>query len=243
MITPSWWRVRSWQIAVVCVAVSGAAPAGLFAQATADGSQPAAQGTSAGLNEPIVAQARQMLADFPKSSYSHTTRIDRERGVCEIDCSGFVAAVLRAVSPEHVQALPLAKAGRKRPLAEDFYAGFVTAAQGRLPGWQAVMHVEQARAGDLIAWWHEEHQKGENTGHVMIIAEPPALEQAGRWRIRVFDSTASPHGSDTRPEGTTGLGSGNVWLDVDASGRILGYRWKSAGGKLHEHRVAIGRAI
>ena len=97
--------------------------------------------------------------------------------------------------------------------------------------------------GDVIAWWKEEHKKGENTGHVMFIAEPPVLEQGRQWRIRILDSTASPHASDTRPEGKTGLGSGVIWLDVDASGRILGYHWKSATGQLNEHPVAIGRAV
>ncbi|HWC89231.1 MAG TPA: hypothetical protein VG433_06240 [Pirellulales bacterium] len=195
------------------------------------------------LGERIVGQARQMLAAFPTSSYSHTTKIDPQRGLCEVDCSGFVATVLTAVSPEHVAVIPLRKAGRKRPLAEDFYAAFAAAEQGRIAGWQTIGQVQDARPGDVIAWWKEEHKKGENTGHVMIVAESPVLERPGQWRIRIFDSTATPHASDTRPKGTTGLGSGTIWLDVGSDGRILGYHWKSASGKLNEHPVAIGRAV
>jgi len=201
-----------------------------------------ARATQSGLGERILAQARQMIAAFPTSSYNHKTNIDPTRGICEVDCSGFVATVLAAVSPEHLKAIPLRKAGRKRPLAEDFYAAFA-AQQGSVPGWQAVTQVQDARPGDCIAWWKQEHKKGENTGHVMLIAEPPVLQQPGNWRIRILDSTASPHAADTRPEGKTGLGSGVIWLDVDANGRILGYHWKSATGRLNEHPVAIGRAI
>jgi hypothetical protein len=196
-----------------------------------------------GLNERILAQARQMIAAFPTSSYNHKTNIDPARGICEVDCSGFVATVLSAVSPEHLKAIPLAKAGRKRPLAEDFYAAFAAAQPGHASLWQAVTQVAEAQPGDVIAWWKEEHKKGENTGHVMFIAEPPVLHKAGTWRIRILDSTATPHASDTRPEGTTGLGSGVIWLDVAASGSILGYHWKSATGRLNKHPVAIGRAV
>lgn len=197
---------------------------------------------AADLNERIVVQAKQMLDAFPKSSYSHTTRIDPQQGVCEVDCSGYVAAVLSAISPQHVAVIPLRKAGRKRPLAEDFYLAFAAAGEGRLPGWKAISGVQDARPGDVIAWWKEEHKKGENTGHVMIIAEPPVRVQPGQWRIRILDSTATPHGSDTRPKGATGLGSGLIWLDTDSAGRIQGYRWKSSTGTLRENPVAIGRA-
>ena len=195
------------------------------------------------LGAKIVAAGQQMLADFPNSTYAHKTRIDRNQGVCEVDCSGFVATVLGQVAPQHVEVLPLKKAGRKRPLAEDFYAAFVLAEQGKLPGWQAVTQVGEARPGDVLAWYKEEHMKGENTGHVMLIAEPPIADGPGKWRIRVLDSTGTPHAQDTRPVGKTGLGSGTLWLDVDSSGRILGYHWKSKDGKLSEHPVAIGRAV
>ncbi|HEX3658661.1 MAG TPA: hypothetical protein VHV55_22910 [Pirellulales bacterium] len=246
-------RRGKWSLIVVIAAAaarSAAMPAEAQQPAAIKPSTAARAGKAAGakdaqskLGERIVGQARQMLAAFPTSSYSHTTKIDPQRGVCEVDCSGFVATVLAAVSPEHVAVIPLRKAGRKRPLAEDFYAAFASTEQGRIVGWQAVGQVQDARPGDVLAWWKEEHKKGENTGHVMIIADSPVLERPGQWRIRILDSTATPHASDTRPKGTTGLGSGIIWLDTDSRGRILGYHWRSATGKLNEHPVAIGRAI
>ena len=41
-------------------------------------------------------RARQMIADFKITRYSHRTLIDRDRGVCEVDCSGFLVAVAQA---------------------------------------------------------------------------------------------------------------------------------------------------
>lgn len=195
------------------------------------------------LSEKIIAAGRKMVRDFPESSYSHKTRIDAAAGICEVDCSAFVATVVKSVSPGHIEGLPLKKSGRKRPLAEDFYAGFVQAAEGRLPGWEAVTGVSDARPGDVLAWYKEDHKQGENTGHVMLIEERPVDEGQGKWRVRIMDSTSTPHAQDTRPSGKSGMGSGTIWLDVDNTGQIRGYRWKSATGKLNENPIAIGRAV
>ncbi len=111
-----------------------------------------------------------------------------------------------------------------------------------MSGWRYVL-VAEARPGDVIAWWNEEHEKGEDTGHVMILAESPVLDSPGKYRLRILDSTKSPHADDTRPAGKSGLGSGTIWLDVDRAGEILGYHWKSAGGTLNAHPVAISRAV
>jgi len=203
----------------------------------------AAPATKSELGEMIIVAGRQMVRDFPESSYNHKTRIDPTVGICEVDCSGFVAVVVKSVSPAHIESLPLKKSGRKRPLAEDFYAGFVQAAEGKLPGWKAIKHVGDAQPGDVLAWYKEDHKKGENTGHVMLIEERPVDEGDGRWRIRIIDSTSTPHAQDTRPTGKTGLGIGTIWLEVDTDRHIRGYRWKSKSGKLSEHPVAIGRAV
>ena len=52
--------------------------------------------------------------------YSHKTFIDRGRGICEVDCSGFIVALLQQIALEHLGATAM----RTRPLAEDFYATF-----------------------------------------------------------------------------------------------------------------------
>jgi len=202
---------------------------------------PAASPATDPLDARVVAYGWQLIKAFPNSSYNHKTHIDVAERVCEVDCSGFVANVFAELSPKHVEAIRTVKK-RSRPLAEDFYATFAAASKTPIAGWRHVSLAE-ARPGDVIAWYKEEHEKGENTGHVMILAEPPVLESPGKYRLHILDSTASPHASDTRPTGKTGLGAGIIWLDVDRAGEILGYHWKSAGGKLNVHPVAIGRPV
>jgi hypothetical protein len=201
----------------------------------------AASATTDPLADRVVAYGWQLIKAFPDSSYNHKTHIDVAQRVCEVDCSGFVANVFAEISPRHVAAVQALKK-RSRPLAEDFYNTFAATRKGSVPGWRCVP-VAEARPGDVIAWWKEEHEKGENTGHVMILAESPVLEAPGKYRLRVLDSTARPHAFDTRPAGKSGLGAGTIWLEVDRAGEILGYHWKSAGGKLDARPVAIGRAV
>ncbi len=100
-----------------------------------------------------------------------------------------------------------------------------------------------AEPGDVIAWLKLERQPGDNTGHVMLIAEKPVQESAGQFRVRVLDSTAHGHAQDTRPEGTSGIGEGTIWLFVDSRARPVAYQWKSRKIAPHEAPIAIGRAV
>ena len=218
-----------------------AAPAALAKEPAVLRRPPATSPASDPLANRVVAYGWQLIKAFPNSSYSHKPHIDVAEHVCEVDCSGFVSNVFAELSPRHVAAIQTLKK-RSRPLAEDFYTSFAAARKSPLSGWRHAP-VAEARPGDVLAWWKEEHEKGEDTGHVMLLAEAPVLESPGKWRLRILDSTKRPHGDETRPAGKTGLGAGTIWLDVDRSGEILSYHWKSANGKLNAHPAAIGRAI
>jgi hypothetical protein len=188
----------------------------------------------------LVAGARQMIADFKTTRYSHRTLIDRDHGICEVDCSGFLVALLRQTSPKHLRQIA---ARHKRPLAEDFYAAF-SATNGEGPsGWRSIKRLHDVEPGDVIAWLKEERQPGDNTGHVMLVEHKPTPDGPGQFRVRVLDSTAHGHASDSRPDGKSGIGGGTLWLEVDADGRPTGYRWKSRRGTLHAAPIAIGRAV
>lgn len=197
------------------------------------------------LNEQFHAEARRILGEMRESEYSHKTFVDEKEGIFKLDCSGFVDLVLKKVSPRHLAEIETHRAKGKRQLAEDYVAAFElapTAATGR---WQRITRVVDARPGDILCWKNLMHKEGDhaNTGHVMIIDEAPVQESDPTlYRIRIIDSTATPHGSDTRKEGASGLGRGTLWLSVDAAGKPIGYHWRSLAGKLHETVIAIGRA-
>jgi hypothetical protein len=206
----------------------------------------------ASVSQRIDAEARRILANVKTTDYAHKSNVDESQGLYELDCSGLVDLILKQVSPKHLAELET-KHGHKRQLADDYEQTFeeTTATPKTGGGWLRIEHLADARPGDILAWKNPAHKPGEhtNTGHVMVIddtpVEEPAAAQAGRrtYRIRVMDSTASPHGSDTRAAGQSGVGRGTLWLVVDAAGKPIGYRWKIARGPLHEAPIAIGRAV
>jgi hypothetical protein len=192
------------------------------------------------LQERLVAEARRLIREFPNTTYSHKTHIDRQGGICEVDCSGFIVTILKHVSPEHLAAI---RTTHKRPLADDFYQAFASEPPGGAAGWREIQNVANANAGDVIVWLKPERKPGDSTGHVMLIAEKPVVVSPTRARVRVFDSTLHVHAHDTRLEGQSGIGQGTIWLELDAKGRPVAFHWKSVQIAAHEVPIRIGRAV
>jgi hypothetical protein len=193
------------------------------------------------LPELLTAEARQMIADYPNTRYTHKTHIDKSQGVCEVDCSGFLVTILRHKSSQHLASI---STKHKRPLAVDFYTAFAAKAGAPARGWRSVENLGDAQAGDVLAWMKEDRVPGDNTGHVMLIANKPILESPGRFQVTVYDSTAHGHAQDNRTTtGRSGIGQGTLWIDADDRGRPIGYRWKARTGLLHTAPIAIGRPV
>jgi len=202
--------------------------------------QPTQAAPDATVPAQLVNAAHQMIADCKISRYSHKTHVDRDRGVCEVDCSGFLVVLLKETSQNHLRQIAT---HHKRQLAEDFYAAFSAKNGEKPPGWKPIKHLQNVKPGDVIAWLKQDPQPGDNTGHVMLVEQKPVAEGPRQFRVRVLDSTAHGHASDSRPEGISGIGVGTIWLEVDGDARPIGYRWKSPRGMLHQAPIAIGRAV
>jgi hypothetical protein len=71
---------------------------------------------------------------------------------------------------------------------------------------------------------------------------PPA-DSHRLYRLVVIDSSKSPHASDSRAAGSTGVGRGTLWLDVDNSGRPVAIHWTAVTGKPSPAVIALGRAV
>ncbi len=224
-----------WTLAFLLIASASNARA----QRTDGAQAPVAQGAS--LPERLTAEARRMIAIYPNTRYSHKTHIDKAQGVCEVDCSGFIVSILRHKAPRLLDAIPTT---HKRPLASDFYAVFVPRPGTPVRGWQPIERLVDARPGDVLAWVKTDRVPGDNTGHVILIAERPVADAATRFRVRIFDSTLHGHADDVRTNsGRSGIGQGTLWFDVDGQGRPIGYRWQSPVGQLHIAPIAIGRPV
>jgi hypothetical protein len=118
--------------------------------------------------------------------------------------------------------------------------------------------------GDILA---SKYDLSPSTGHVMTVSEItvptgsdrdvtlsgnkaiPGVAKVHRWRVRIFDSTSSPHGKttdttkDTRyqadasePGGNdTGIGSGSLFLYEDAAtGQLVGWTWSTQSGYTYQ---------
>lgn len=181
---------------------------------------------------------------------------------CHTDCSGLVDALFqRAYGLNRSQFADWMKV--KRPLAKHYHAAIV---QER--GFRAINHVGDALPGDLLAVAYP--SGGENTGHVMLVAEkprwrestPPLVPNTQQWEVTVIDVSRSGHGpADTRiraeqnsgepaREGNgkrsrEGLGKGTLRIYADPAGAVVGSSWSTAkGSKFVEqsfHHLVIGR--
>lgn len=188
----------------------------------------------------ILAEARRIVAQARQTRYSHSLDADEKSGRYVLDCSGFVALVLRNAAPKLLTPLAAFHSKKRRPLAEHFYAFFAVC--GEESGWRRIGKVSEIAGGDVIAWANEEHEASANTGHVMIADGPPRRDPDGQWRLVILDATQTRHADDSRPADGTGVGRGTVWLQANAQGEAVSLRWKSPKGRLLTPPLAIGRA-
>jgi hypothetical protein len=190
----------------------------------------------------ILDAARHVLSAAKESHYQHVTHVDEAAGVYDVDCSGLLCYVLKTVAPGHYAVVPGPKIHR-RPLALQFYEAITAGSEKTARYWHQVHNVQDARPGDILVWRRAEQVPGKDTGHVMIIDQPPIEDGPGLYRVTVIDSTGGPHARDTRHDGATGVGRGTLWLETDPDGRPIAYHWKLKTGKPHSIEIAIGRAV
>ncbi len=192
----------------------------------------------------FAAEAERVLDRTVVTTYRHRTRVDAAAGIYELDCSGLIAFLLRKVSEPHLRAVPVAP-GRKKPRAVEYCEFFrVQPAAPESPtGWLRVRTFADAQSGDVLAWRYPERAPGQNTGHVVIIAEPPERIGDDVFKVAVMDSTERPHDQDTRSRGATGLGRGVMYFRVNERGELAAYRRSSGEPWRGGNPIEIGRLV
>lgn len=173
--------------------------------------------------------------------YQHTTTVDESSGSYFYDCSGLLDYALGRARPADLTPIPHTKV---RPLAADIEGYLHRGLTGPIEGWQALARVDALSPGDVVAWQATEDSTTGDTGHVMVVLDPPALNSARttEWLVRVADSTISPHALDSRHPGTTGLGTGTIGLLVDDSGAPAAFYWRGGvSAQAKPTQIALGR--
>ena len=201
------------------------------------------------LPEDIAALAENIVNTLTHTVYQHKDKIDPAFGVYDCDCNGFVAHVLKSVAPDNLTAIPINTEqpgpNETRPRAFEYYDFFASLTSKSTGAWSRINLLSDAGRGDVMAWRHETIKRGENTGHVVILAETPTLDASGAFYVvRVYDFTEEAHFEDTRPspKGKTGVGSGFIHFKVDGAGRPIAYLFSPPLDKQFDYlEIAIGR--
>ena len=200
---------------------------------------------------PLIAEAQRQFREMKSTGYQHKTQVDGKAQSYRYDCVGFVAYALKQAAPQArasaFKALEIAPG--RIPSPPKYVAFFQSLAKTPQQGWQAVNQVKDLMPGDVVAW---EYKTATSSGHAVIIASVPVDLGEGIWSVKVYDSTSSPHGDDSRPQDLraevlaasgkrSGLGHGVMAFSADpATGAITGYRW-SPKSKTKITPIAAGR--
>jgi hypothetical protein len=173
------------------------------------------------------------------TDYQHYTEVDESTGTYIMDCSGFVSYVLECVAPAHFEMIPK-EVNQPRPRAVKFYE-FLSTLPTDGNGWKAIDRFADVRRGDIIAWRHPGPIKPHgDTGHVLIVARTPRAEADDLYSVVVYDSSNIPHNEDTRRDGVTGVGMGEIKFRTDCDGRPTSFQFE-VRDSFYSYPIAIGR--
>lgn len=197
----------------------------------------------------LADDAQSIVDTLTQTRYQHVDDIHPDAGVYNCDCNGFAFHVLSAVAPDHAALIP--RSDGTRPLAHEYFEFFASLTPASPGAWRRIDRLADAARGDIMAWRFPTLEPDQDTGHVVIVAEPAALDPSGAFLVlRVYDSAAKAHFQDTRApsgqpsaKGDTGVGSGFINLRVDGAGRPLAYLFAPPSTAQYAYRpIAIGRA-
>lgn len=200
---------------------------------------------------PLFHETTNQFKAMTTTLYQHQTRVDRTAGSYRYDCVGFVSYALKQAAPQARESAfkALAIKPGRIPSPPHYRAFFASLSEKPQPGWQAVTNVSELRPGDVVVW---ERKTKTSSGHAVVIGGAPVAGPDGAWVVEVYDSTASPHGDDSRPSDPraevlatngqrSGLGRGLMAFTADpATGALTGYRW-SPKSKTNTVPIAAGR--
>ena len=191
----------------------------------------------------IHEETRRILTEARRTWYSHRTIVDPSTGTYAVDCSGLVCIILQEAAPAHLDAIPIAP-GEDRQRAVEFHDAFKAAAtQPANRAWRKIERIADARPGDMIAWRRNVITPGQNTGHIVIVDQPPADEGNGLVRVSIIDSTSIAHHGDSRNASQSGVGRGTMWFKTDQQGRPIGVLWSSPRQRPVILQIAVARAM
>jgi hypothetical protein len=185
-------------------------------------------------------EAKRIVDSVRYTDYRHREEVDESTGTYIMDCSGFISYILKRVAPEHLGVIPK-EIDKRGPGPDDFYEYFSTLTT-KAERWRPIHCLDDVLGGDIMVWRHEGRIKPhDDTGHVLMVAEMPTAQADGIYSVRVYDSSNLPHNDDTRRDGVTGVGGGEIKFKVDSRRKPTSVQF-TVGESFESCSIAVGRA-
>jgi hypothetical protein len=209
---------------------------------------------------PVVAEAGREYTTMVATGYQHHNQESEVDHSYFYDCVGFVSYAIARAAPTAWATTQNTLKIRPGfvPSPERYVSLFDKLDAGtNLAGWAPVTSVAALQPGDVLAWSYD---RGSGTkpsrasGHAVVIAGTPTRTGPSAYSVLVYDSTATPHGSnDTRrtnpanepgPGGRpSGLGEGTIGLLVTPDGHVATVQWSPEGGAVRSARYGMARPV
>ena len=194
--------------------------------------------------------------DLSKTNYEHGQGNIVWTGTVEshTDCSGFIDHLLMHVYGYDKDAFKRWFDSR-RPTAARYHDAII-----EQKGFTQLQSVKDLRPGDFVAIKYL--TRTDNTGHIMLVAEPPEhiaakkpiIDDTEQWAVTVIDSSMSGHGTtDTRHKKGAdgkdhdGLGQGVFRLYANKQGKVAGFAWSVLSASEfkapEDEHVVLGRLV
>jgi len=218
---------------------SGTLPSKGRVATTSVANLPSPQGGSA--VERVVKLLQYIEEHVVTSVYKADTKVDLDRGNFEFDCSGMVNWILAIAAPKAHADLQSSRA------VVATYVKMLQAIPYDQPtqNWRNVKRIEDAEAGDVIAWpTPKDWYPSTATGHMGIIVKKPE-KVSGGYLVRIADSTSLPHGEDSR-SGASGFGYGTIFITTDPDtgiGTGQGWTGRYSGNTVIKTPIVVGRPL
>jgi hypothetical protein len=209
--------MRAWAVRALVVVVLVAAP---IWTAAGKGASPRPG------PERVVSVVEKIQGNLKTTKYQHPTRVRQSLGEYFFDCSGMAEWILKRGAPAALAKVKRPEGGR--PLAVHYYRTIAKMRPGQRRGpWMRVADATATRPGDVIAWERPKWFDSKSTGHVaFVVSEPRPVSSPVRGVVvRIADASKFRHAEDSKPLGTTGFGTGELLIPVDAANQPTGYGW------------------
>jgi len=174
----------------------------------------------------VVSVVEKIQGNLKATKYQHVTRVRQSLGEYFFDCSGMAEWILRRGAPAAFTRVKRPEGGR--PLAVHYYRTISKMKPGQRRGpWMRVADATASRPGDVIAWVRPKWFDSKSTGHVAFVmsAPRPVMVPVRGVVVRIADASKFRHAEDSKPVGTTGFGTGELLIPVDAASQPTGYGW------------------